>query len=97
VDNVDNWTQGTNLHLGNIRIHISVSKTVDIVDNWTQRTNLKLKTLIHISVSKTANIVDNWTLRTNLNLVNNNPYQCVKNCGHCGQLDARDKSITTEH
>ena len=40
VDNVDNWTQGTNLNLGNIRIHISVSKSVDIVDNWTQGTNL---------------------------------------------------------
>jgi hypothetical protein len=37
---MDNWTQWTNLDLGNIRIHISVSKTADIVDNWTQRTNL---------------------------------------------------------
>ena len=74
-----------------------MSKTVDIVDNWTQQTNLKLETLIHISVSKTADIVDNWTQRTNLKLVNINPYQCVKNSGHYGQLDAMDKSITREH
>jgi hypothetical protein len=74
-----------------------MSKTADIVDNWTQQTNLKLETLVHISVSKKKDIVDNWTQRTNLKLVNINPYQSVKNCGHCGQLDATDKSITTEH
>ena len=74
-----------------------MSKTVDIVDNWTQKTNLELETLVHISVSINRDIVDNWTQRTNLRLVNINPYQCVKNCGHCGQLDATDNSITTEH
>ena len=94
---MDNWRQGRNLNLGNIRIHISVSKTADIVDNWTQQTNLKLETLVHISVSINRDIVDNWTQRTNLKLVNINPYQCVKNCGHCGQLDIVDKSREREH
>ena len=67
VDNVDNWTQGTNLNLGNIRIHISVSKAADIVDKLDANDKSVIsEDQILISVSKTVDIVDNWTQRTNL-------------------------------
>ena len=34
------WLSFVTERVGETRIHISVSKTVDIMDNWTQRTNL---------------------------------------------------------
>ena len=67
MDNVDNWTQGTNLNLVNIRIHISVSKAADIVDKLDAKDKSVIsEDQILISVSKTVDIVDNWTQRTNL-------------------------------
>ena len=48
-------------------------------------------------MSKTANIVDNWMEETNLLLGNIRILISVsKNCGHCGQLDTKDKSVIRE-